>query len=46
MIGPDIAVSFETEAISLDIPPEGAVVSGGWRIVRLTPLIVSETFIV
>ena len=44
--GADTAVSFETKAILLDIPSAGAVVSGGWLIVCLTPLIVSETFIV
>ena len=41
MKGPHFIFSFESDVISLDIPPEGVVVSDVWRIEPLTPLLVS-----
>ena len=42
-LGPHVAVQFEEDHISLDIPDHVTVVEGGWKIVPLTPPLVGST---
>ena len=41
-IGLDLPVEFESDSISLKLPPEGVMLENGWRITPLTPPVVRK----
>lgn len=44
-IGPDLPVEFESECISLELPPEEVMLESGWRILPVFPPVVRKLFV-
>ena len=41
-IGPDLPVEFESDSISLELPPDEVMLEGGWRIYPPFPSVVRK----
>ena len=44
-IGPSMSVEFESDSISLQLPPEGVTLEGGWKIIPMSPPVVRNLIV-
>ena len=46
IIGPDLSVEFESDSISLQLPPEGVMLGSGWKIDPLIHPVVRNLIVI